>query len=147
MSIERKIFRSRSEEETERFAEELARRLPPGSLVLLQGDLGAGKTVFSRGFARGLGITEPVSSPTYTILQEYPLPDGGFLYHLDLYRIDDEHSALAFGVDEYLNSSDSYALVEWPERIAGILPEQGRFRVTIRHLAESERELELTGDD
>ncbi|MEI3001633.1 MAG: tRNA (adenosine(37)-N6)-threonylcarbamoyltransferase complex ATPase subunit type 1 TsaE, partial [Victivallis sp.] len=65
---------SRSEQETEAFAAALARELPPGSVLALDGDLGAGKTVFSRGFARGLGITEPVSSPTYTIVQEYPLP-------------------------------------------------------------------------
>ena len=113
MSIERELL-SRSEEETEAFAAQLAHELPRGTVLALEGDLGAGKTVFSRGFARGLGITEPVSSPTYTIIQEYSLPGGGRLYHLDLYRIANSASALAFGVDEFLDDPDSIALVEWP---------------------------------
>lgn len=116
-------FVSRGEAETEAFGGRLARSLPAGSVVALEGDLGAGKTVLARGFARGLGIEEAVSSPTYTILQEYPLPQGeGYFYHMDLYRIADERSALDFGVDEYLSDPDSYALIEWPMRIAGILP-------------------------
>ena len=142
MSMERKII-SRSEAETEAFAASLARELPRGTVIALDGDLGAGKTVFSRGFARGLGITEPVSSPTYTIVQEYPLPEGrGMLYHLDLYRISNSASALAFGVDEFLNDPESVALVEWPERIADILP-PGMTVVRIRHLSDSEREITM----
>lgn len=133
-------FISRSEVETEAFGAEVARRLPRGSVVLLDGDLGAGKTVFSRGFARALGIDEPVSSPTYTIVQEYDLPEKGRLYHLDLYRISDAGAALAFGVDEFLSDPSSYALVEWPERISGILPENA-VKVTLRHIGDGEREI------
>ena len=137
MNIERKII-SRSEQETEAFAAALARELPPGSVLALEG-----KTVFSRGFARGLGITEPVSSPTYTIVQEYPLPGRrGMLYHLDLYRIENSASALAFGVDEFLDDPESTALVEWPERIADILPDSA-LRIEIRHLSDTEREIIL----
>ena len=135
-------FISRSEAETEAFGAEVARRLPRGSVVLLDGDLGAGKTVFSRGFARALGIDEPVSSPTYTIVQEYELPEKGRLYHLDLYRISDVGAALAFGVDEFLSDPASYALVEWPERISGILPENA-VKVTLRHLGDGEREINV----
>ena len=135
-------FISRSEAETEAFGAEVARRLPRGSVVLLDGDLGAGKTVFSRGFARALGIDEPVSSPTYTIVQEYELPEKGRLYHLDLYRISDAGAALAFGVDEFLSDPASYALVEWPERISGILPENA-VKVTLRHLGDGEREINV----
>ncbi len=124
MSIkEFKDFESHSEAATEAFAAELAKKLPQGTVIALHGNLGAGKTVFARGFARGLGITEPVSSPTYTIIQEYPLPREGYFFHLDLYRIDNERAGLAFGVDEYLTDPESYALVEWPERIAGLLEE------------------------
>ena len=82
-------FKSGSAEATESFAAQLAQALPRGTVIALDGNLGAGKTVFARGFARGLGITESVSSPTYTIIQEYPLNDGGYLYHMDLYRISD----------------------------------------------------------
>ena len=102
MCTDKREIITSSEEETEAVGRELAQSLPPGRSVLLRGNLGAGKTVFSRGFARGLGITEPVSSPTYTIVQEYELPAGGRLYHLDLYRISDVNAALAFGVDEFL---------------------------------------------
>ena len=131
---------SHSEKETENFAFAMARNLPPGTVLTLHGDLGAGKTVFARGFARGLGVDEPVSSPTYTITQEYSLPGGGRLYHLDLYRISSPDAGLAFGVDEFLNDPRSFALVEWPERIGSVIPDSAR-KVFIRHLGENEREI------
>ena len=135
-------FLSSSEAETEAIGAALAQKLAQGSIVLLCGDLGAGKTVFSRGFARGLGITEPVSSPTYTIVQEYESPNGGRLYHMDLYRISDEHAALGFGVDEFLNEPGAISLVEWPERIRGLLPDTA-IRVELRHRSEHEREINV----
>ena len=126
--------------ETEEAGFKLAQTLQFGSVVLLFGNLGAGKTVFSRGFARGLGITEPVSSPTYTIVQEYDVPGGGRLYHLDLYRISGVESALAFGVDEFLDDSRAISLIEWPMRIDGILPENC-IKVTLNHLDDEKREI------
>ena len=136
-------FLSSSEAETEARGAALARELGPGSVVLLYGDLGAGKTVFSRGFARGLGITEPVSSPTYTIVQEYELPGGNRLYHMDLYRISDERAALGFGVDEFLGEPGAISLIEWPERIRGLLPDTA-IRVELGHHSEHEREIKVT---
>jgi tRNA threonylcarbamoyladenosine biosynthesis protein TsaE len=130
---------SSSEEETENIAAQLAKTTPIGSVIALHGDLGAGKTVFSRGFARGLGVKEPVSSPTYTIIQEYQLASGWF-FHLDLYRINDENAALAFGVNEYLEDTLAWAVVEWPERIAGILPEH-TIHLQIKHLDSGHREI------
>lgn len=140
--FERTVCVSSCEADTENFGAEVARTCPRGSVILLDGDLGAGKTVFSRGFARALGIDEPVSSPTYTIVQEYELPERGRLYHLDLYRISGVDAALAFGVDEFLNDPSSYALVEWPERIAGILPDDA-IRITLKHIGEGRREIKL----
>ena len=140
MCTDKREIITSSEEETEAVGRELAQSLPPGSSVLLRGNLGAGKTVFSRGFARGLGITEPVSSPTYTIVQEYELPAGGRLYHLDLYRISDVNAALAFGVDEFLDDPSGVSLIEWPDRISGILPENA-ICVDIEHLSDSQRRL------
>lgn len=137
-------FISNSETDTEKFAFELARTLPPGTVITLDGDLGAGKTVFARGFARGLGITEPVSSPTYTIVQEYNLPQKGRLYHLDLYRISGVQAALAFGVDEFLDDPEAYALVEWPERIDGIIPEDA-LHIQIKHTGNESREISVAG--
>ncbi len=134
---------SRSEAETEALGAALARELEAGGgIVLLNGDLGAGKTVFSRGFARGLGVTEVVSSPTYTIVQEYALPSGRRLYHMDLYRISDEHAALGFGVDEFLSEPGAISLVEWPERIRGLLPDTA-IRVELAHRSENEREIRV----
>lgn len=138
----KQVVITHSEEETEAEGFRLAQTLSAGDTVLLRGNLGAGKTVFSRGFARGLGITEPVSSPTYTIVQEYELPQSGRLYHLDLYRISDVNAALAFGVDEFLDDPRGIALVEWPDRISGILPEQA-VCIEIEHLSDTERRITI----
>ncbi len=131
---------SHSEAETEKIAFDLASSLQPGVVLTLNGDLGAGKTVFARGFARGLGVEEAVSSPTYTIAQEYSLPEGKRLYHLDLYRISSAESGLAFGVDEFFNDPKAFALVEWPERVGDVIPEDAG-KIFIRHLNETEREI------
>ncbi|NOY81599.1 MAG: tRNA (adenosine(37)-N6)-threonylcarbamoyltransferase complex ATPase subunit type 1 TsaE [Kiritimatiellaeota bacterium] len=112
---------STSERDTLAVGEALARRLAPGTVVGLYGDLGTGKTVMARGMARALGITEPVVSPTFMIVQEYRTPAGLWFYHLDLYRIDGVEAALGFGIEEFLFAPDSITAVEWPERIAALL--------------------------
>ena len=132
----KKRYVTHSPEETEQAAKEIASELSPGWVVALYGDLGAGKTVFSRGFARALNITEAVSSPTFTIVQEYPRSEGMF-FHLDLYRIDGPDAALAFGIDEFLYASDAISLVEWPERIEGLFP-PGTIRVMIERTDKEE---------
>lgn len=137
-----KTFISHSDSETENFAVELVRTVKKGTVLTLTGDLGAGKTVFARGFARGLGINEPVSSPTYTIVQEYSLPAGGRLYHLDLYRISSAEAGLAFGVDEFLNDPNAYTLVEWPDRVGDVIPENA-WNISIEHLDESSRKITI----
>ena len=118
---------SRSEEETERFAAELAAVVPPGTVIALEGDLGAGKTAFARGFARGLGITEPVTSPTFTILQSY---EGGRLplWHFDLYRLEDEGEMDEIGYEDCFYG-EGVSLVEWASRMPDCLPCTLRFPV------------------
>ncbi len=137
------LLYSHSEEETEKIASLIAAALSPGDTVLLRGNLGAGKTVFSRGFARGLGCEDTLSSPTYTIVQEYQLPSGARLYHMDLYRIADAASALGFGVDEFIDDPKAYKLIEWPERIESLLPEKC-LTVEITHEGDEERSLRIT---
>jgi tRNA threonylcarbamoyladenosine biosynthesis protein TsaE len=137
--IEKKSF---SELETELFAEKFARTLKAGCIIALHGELGAGKTVFARGFARGIGVTEQVSSPTYTIIQEYSNSAGQSFFHLDLYRIENSISALAFGVDEYLSQTDSFTILEWPERISDILPNK-TIHVVISHAGEFHRQISV----
>jgi tRNA threonylcarbamoyladenosine biosynthesis protein TsaE len=134
------MIKTYSAEETERAASELAKKTSPGTVIALHGNLGAGKTVFARGFARGLGITQPVSSPTFTVIQEYELSDGSWLCHLDLYRIENSESALVFGVDEYLEDDSAILLVEWAERISDILPEK-TIHIKIDRIDETSREI------
>lgn len=134
------VVESGSEQETETFARTLAQSLMPGVIIALHGDLGAGKTVFTRGFARGLGVTEAVSSPTYTILQEYPLANGQWLYHLDLYRINGYQAALAFGIEDYLDDPDAFIVLEWPLRIQELLP-PGTINVHLEHVSENVRRI------
>ncbi|MDD3118999.1 MAG: tRNA (adenosine(37)-N6)-threonylcarbamoyltransferase complex ATPase subunit type 1 TsaE [Victivallales bacterium] len=140
--MNKQVVETFSERQTEEFAADLARQLQPGSVVALHGDLGAGKTVFSRGFARGLGITEPISSPTYTIIQEYKLPDERWFFHLDLYRIDNYIAALAFGVEEYLDNPDAFVVLEWPLRIKELLPPH-TIHIQIEHIAEESRRITI----
>ena len=143
LEIKNQVISTGNREESEQFGEALARALPPGSVVAMYGTLGAGKTVIARGFARGLGISEAVSSPTYTIVQEYDIPgsDRRF-YHLDLYRIADEQAALGFGVDEFLSDPDAWTLLEWPVRIAGILPPEV-IKLHIEVIDENSRQITL----
>ena len=140
IKLENQTVTTCSYEETEAFGKALAESLPSGSVVAMYGTLGAGKTVMARGFAKGLGIEEAVSSPTYTIVQEYDIPDDGRLYHLDLYRISGVESALAFGVDEFLDDDNAINLIEWPMRIDGILPDNC-IKVTLTHLDDEKREI------
>jgi len=119
--IESTTIVSESGEITERFGSRVAAVLSGGTVLGLFGDLGTGKTTFTRGLARGLGIMEPVTSPTFTVVQEYRCADGRWLFHLDMYRIPGPDEALAFGVEEYLFAPDAITAVEWPERIEELL--------------------------
>lgn len=127
------ILLSNSEETTLEIGKKLAAVLSFGQTVALYGDLGAGKTVLSRGVARGLGVTEAVTSPTFTVVQEYRLHDKKMFFHLDMYRIDNEESALAFGIEDFLFAPDAITLVEWPERIKALLPEKDTIVITMEH--------------
>lgn len=128
-------FISGSEEQTRRFAEEYAKTLKDGDVVLLFGDLGAGKTAFVKGLAAGLGIESEVVSPTYTYLNVY----GGRLYHYDCYRLSCGEDALALGLADYFGENNVCA-VEWPQNIASVLP-AGCKKVTIEKLGENERKI------
>ena len=114
--------------ETQALAAALASVVREGDVVLLSGDLGAGKTTFTQGFARALGVTEPVTSPTFTLLNEY----RGRLrvLHADVYRLDSLQEVIDLGIGE-LVEEDSVALVEWGEAAAPALP--GHLTVTIEH--------------
>lgn len=122
-----------SEEHTMKVAEKLASLLKPGDVVTLEGDLGAGKTTFTKGIARGLGVTRIVNSPTFTIIKEYPgeMP----LYHMDVYRL--EHSDEDIGFNDYFQG-DGISVVEWAHFIEEYLPIE-YLNITITYVNEHER--------
>ncbi len=122
------IFESASENDTFEYAKRMGESAKPGEVYCLNGDLGTGKTVFSKGFAKGLGIEDHITSPTFTIVQEY---EGRLkLYHMDVYRIADSEEMYEIGFDEMIDG-DGVCLIEWAQIIDDILPKE-RISVTIR---------------
>ena len=114
------IFESTCEKETKELGKRLASIISKGSVISLRGSLGAGKTVFAKGFAEGLGINEAIVSPTFTLVQEY---DGRLkMYHLDLYRLSGEDEFESMGGEDFLYP-DGVTLIEWSEKIEDMLPD------------------------
>ncbi len=132
---------SHSLEQTQRIGARLAAFVQAGDVLLLEGQLGAGKTAFTQGVAAGLGINDYVNSPTFVIISEYPtgrLP----LYHIDLYRFDDPRQAIAIGLEDYLPEPEGVTVVEWPERAMDFMPPD-HLRVRIAYLSDSKRTIRL----
>lgn len=123
-----KIYETNSPEETRRLGEELGRQARPGEIYTLLGDLGVGKTMFTQGVARGLGIDGPVSSPTFTIVQVYEEGRLPF-YHFDVYRIGDVEEMEEIGYEDYFYG-DGVCLIEWANLIEELLPAKHR-KITI----------------
>ena len=127
--------------ETRALGARLARLLLPGDVLILEGDLGAGKSEFTRGIARGLGIEGPVASPSFTILNVYD--EGRIpLYHFDWYRLSGTDELYDMGLDEYLGG-DGVAVVEWPSRCPEAVPED-HLLIRIIPVDETSREITLT---
>ena len=140
MTVE--LRQSSTPEETERIASALAMRVAPGTVITLEGDLGAGKTCFVRGLARGLGADpSTVSSPTFVIEHRHAC-DAGTLVHIDAYRIRGADDLASIGWDELLADGEAVIAVEWPSRIAPALPAV-RIDVRMRHAGEDLREIEI----
>ena len=129
------IFLSNSPGETESFAEEYAKTLRAGDIVLLDGDMGAGKTAFAKGVAKGLGIEEEVTSPTYAYMNDY----DGRLFHYDCYRIESVEQAERLGLADYFDMG-GICIIEWSQNIAPLLPKKVK-RVSIKKINENEREI------
>lgn len=134
-------FITHSPMETEQLGQKLGQTLPAGTVIAYRGDLGAGKTAFTRGLARGLGITDPVTSPTYTIVNEYlngRLP----LFHFDMYRLHSADDLFDIGWDDYLERGGICA-VEWSENVTEAM--EDAITVTIQKIGEESRKITLEG--
>lgn len=134
-------YRTASEAETIALGERLARELPPRGVVLLIGNLGAGKTTLAKGIVNGLGAAaaDEVSSPTFTLIHEY---GEGRVYHVDLYRLDEPREVATLGLEEIFER-DGLVLIEWGERFPRLLP-ANRTEIRIRWVGDDEREIEVS---
>ena len=137
----KKIYQTNSPAETEAVGAALAAVLTPGTVIAYTGDLGAGKTAFTRGLARGLGATEAVTSPTYTIVNEY-LTGRMPLFHFDMYRLTSADDLFDIGWEDYLERGGVCA-VEWSENVAEALEDP--ITVTLEKIGEDTRRITLTG--
>jgi tRNA threonylcarbamoyladenosine biosynthesis protein TsaE len=140
--VKSRIFHTQSEEETIALGEKLAAELPAKAVVLLIGNLGAGKTTLAKGIVKGLGAAHPdeVSSPTFTLIHEY----GASVYHVDLYRLDRAEQVATIGLDEIFDRK-AVVLIEWGERFPELMPVE---RVEIRlRVVEDGREISVLAND
>lgn len=136
-------FVTESPDETEALAEKLAKKLRPGAIIAYEGDLGAGKTAFTRGLARGLGVKEPVTSPTYTIVNEYTsgkMP----LFHFDMYRLGSAEELFDIGWEDYLERGGVCA-VEWSENVAQAMEGAVKVRIAKDTSQEQTRRITIEG--
>lgn len=142
------LITTHSAEETRDFGKKLAGEITPGTLLCLQGDLGAGKTTLVQGILEGLCAERPYVSPTFVIMKQYELSEPSVtgirrIYHADAYRVE-EKDFVEIGFAEWCADPDGLVILEWPERIQNILPEK-RIDITLHSLSETEREIGVTG--
>jgi tRNA threonylcarbamoyladenosine biosynthesis protein TsaE len=141
--VKSRIYRTETEEETialgEKLAEKLAAEVPPAVVVLLIGQLGAGKTTLAKGIVKGLGAASPedVSSPTFTLIHEY----SPSVYHIDLYRLDTADQVATLGLDEIFDRR-AVVLIEWGERFPDLMPEN-RIEIRLKATEENSREIDV----
>ena len=133
-------FFSRSPDQTRRVGMRLGTVLQAGDVICLQGDLGAGKTTFAQGVAKGWGSLDSVSSPTFILVNIYRRADQSRLFHVDAYRLDSTPEAEELDLDSML--AEGALLIEWPERMDGLVPDE-RLLVNLEHIDEEEREMKF----
>lgn len=137
------IHKTKSDIETQKIGENLAKKFKGGEIVLLYGDLGTGKTQIVKGIARALGINKPITSPTFTFVNEYKIPDKAltFLYHVDLYRIEKTIELQSLGLDDIFNDKKGIVIIEWAEKLKGV--PKDIFIVELEYVDEGKRKIKL----
>jgi tRNA threonylcarbamoyladenosine biosynthesis protein TsaE len=137
-----------SAEQTNTIAKEFAKSLHGGDIVLLHGDLGAGKTTFTKGIAEALGVEDTITSPTFTLMNVYPIKNSKFeiqnLIHIDTYRLEDAAELVDIGVEDYLGDPNTVCLIEWPEKIKNLLQGKKVVDIFFEHAGEDENTRKIT---
>ena len=141
-------YTSKSQQETINIGKKIATQLKGGDIVLLYGNLGAGKTTLTKGIAEGLGIKKDILSPTFTLMQLYQIRKSELsvirkLIHIDTYRLEDENQLIEIGVEDYLGQPDTVCIIEWPEKILTLLKNKKTLNVEIEHVGENERVIKI----
>lgn len=140
-TMQEKLYRTNSVEETYLLGEALGRCLTAGDVLALDGDLGAGKTTITHGIARGLGISSPVSSPTFTLLFEHPAGTGNLpLFHFDAYRLKDEIEWYDAGFMDYFDNQ-GVVIIEWAAKIKNVLPQTAKWLYITTDLAQPDQRI------
>ena len=138
---------SKSENETCQLAQKVAAGLAPGETVALYGDLGSGKTTFTKGLAKHLGIEKAITSPTFVIMKEYVVPENprGIvkLIHIDCYRMQTADDAESIGIHECLDSKNDVTILEWPENISLILTQYQVKKINFKYIDETTRKITI----
>ena len=142
--MEDKVWRVKKEEELFEIAAEILEGNPDHKIFILDGNLGAGKTTFVKFVARYLSIAEDVSSPSFSIVNEYRNPDGLIIYHMDLYRLENLEEAMEIGITEYLDSGN-YVFIEWPEIIRPLFDQQFS-KIAFELLEDQTRKINFIGN-
>lgn len=133
---------TKTAQETKDFGKKLATELQGGEILCLFGDLGAGKTTLVKGIAEGMGIKNDITSPTFTLMNVYK-GNKNILAHIDTYRLKDEQELVEIGAEDYLGRPNVIAVVEWPEKIAGLLAGKKVKNIFIEHSGENSRKIKV----
>lgn len=128
--------------QTQQLGEAFAQKLKEGDSVFLYGDLGAGKTTFIQGLAKGLGIQRRIISPTFIIMRTYDLPNDKHFYHIDLYRTQTQEDIEGLGIQEIFSDTHAIVAIEWPEKLEKFSPKK-RWEIYFKTVKETEREISI----
>ncbi|KUO50025.1 MAG: hypothetical protein APF76_06050 [Desulfitibacter sp. BRH_c19] len=128
-----------NEKETMKLGQVIGNYIVPGMVICLQGDLGTGKTTLTKGIVKGFGINDSVTSPTFTIINQYEGKNN--LYHIDTYRIESSEEMIDLGVEDYLPANDGVTVVEWPELIENLLPKD---RIILSFFAKGDNQRDIS---
>lgn len=133
---------SHSEKETQRVAVDFSKTLKGGETIGLIGDLGAGKTAFVKGMAKGLGIKKVITSPTFVVMKIYPVKHQTIKYfvHVDAYRVKNAASLTGIGLEDYIKSNDSVVVIEWADLVKDVIPRK-KILIHFNHIANNQREI------